>query len=287
MGWDTFKRICRIANRVAFYGLVAYFLLPHCDLSRDRGQKHQRRPTAQVVEQREGDRYALLINGDADSHFRNDVHFAYESLIDAGFKDENVYVLESGWRLPDFVDGDATREQIVKTFWNLEDKIGPEDSFWLYVTNHGARMFWVKAAVLEDHDLMTVSELKELCGRINANYKIGVFPQCFSGNFASAFGKENTIGISASRKGKVSAYGPWKKKCGFDYHFFSAVSGKDPYGREVDADSNNDGRVSIEEIFDFTAQNNPFTTPSINPFRHKETHQLYWQNIEPSEVYIR
>jgi len=81
-----------------------------------------------------------------------------------------------------------------------------------------------------------------------------VMEQCFSGGLISDMAGPNRIIISAAGEYQPSyAMGPypWDTFDEFSYYFTCAINGADDQGKIVDADTNNDGQVSMVEAFNY------------------------------------
>lgn len=85
----------------------------------------------------------------------------------------------------------------------------------------------------------------------NLNYArmIIVMGQCFSGGLISDMAGSNRIIMSATGEYEVS-YGMQNWNV-FAHHFTCAINGADTYGNTVDADTNDDGKVSMVEAFNY------------------------------------
>ncbi len=269
-------------------GLLGNLLYTSSDFSNVRSEKHQRIPITRQIQDKKGEKYAVLLNADGDDYFKNYVEFAYNSLRRAGFSDENIYVLQSSENSEAYVDGKADRETLTRVFDELKQKTNSENMVLLYTTNHGGNehLFFGESNISLDEKDMTSSEMRDLYDGVNSNYTLAIFKQCRGEGFADEFGRGNIIGLSAANDGKNAFKEDWDNNEGFTLHVFSAIGGENPFGKRVNADANSDGKVSIEEIFDFAAQNNPYTEPRWYGFG-KETPQMYWQNANPKDLHIR
>ena len=76
--------------------------------------------------------------------------------------------------------------------------------------------------------------------------------QCFSGGLIADMGGTNRVIISAATEYEFSeAMPPLYNYDEFSYHFTSALNGATPSGQKVNADTNNDKRVSMVEAFNY------------------------------------
>jgi len=88
-----------------------------------------------------------------------------------------------------------------------------------------------------------------------------VMGQCFSGGLIYDMAGSNRIIMSAAGEYEVSnGYPNWNI---FVYHFTCAINGADIYGSTVDADTNDDGKVSMVEAFNYAVSEDRI--PKVTP----------------------
>jgi hypothetical protein len=89
------------------------------------------------------DKYAILINGGAESRYWVDMTTVYETLVDVhGFDPANVYLLNYNGKDPDGnpdprIDGNGTIPDVISTFQYIESVADENDLVMVWVTDHG------------------------------------------------------------------------------------------------------------------------------------------------------
>lgn len=267
---------------------IGHQLYTTLDFSDVRNDKHQRTPITKQVQNKKGKKYAILVSAYGEERFKKNIKFGYESFLHAGFLSENIYVLTGHEDVGDYVRGKATRKNLISTLNKIKTEISLNDVLFLYVTNHGGKkyLFFGESKIKLDGKDITVSDLWKEYKEINSNYSVAVFKQCQGGDFANRFGQNNSIGISAAKRGKDSWGDDHDNQNGFSIQLFEAIGGRKASGELVNPDLNNDNKVSIEEIFDYASNNNQQTKPRWHGIG-KQTPQLYWQNANPKDLHIR
>ncbi len=232
------------------------------------------------------DEYALLYSGGvnaANNHSRywNDLKFMYLTLV-------NVYDYDPDHIKVVYADGTAEDTEMPVDFAadvaGLDDAIDElsadidfNDKLFVFTTNHGGGYLTsgsVNKGGVNDTDgdesdtqsidetmsryndsRVTDDDFADLINEINAAQMIIVLEPCFSGGFLADLSGENRVIMSAATENEYS----WAMSGGaydeFAYHFTSAVNGNDPDGNVIDADTDNDGRVTMLEAFNYAKDN--------------------------------
>lgn len=223
--------------------------------------------------------YAVIIDGGVNSglnwiRYWNDCAAVYSALTYIyGYKDENIYVIMSDGTDPGIdrfldkgydsspldLDGDgdddtmyaATKANITIVFNELADKLTQNDHLFIYTTGHGGPN--TDGSVYMDlwGDIISPVEFANEVNKVNAKTINIVMQQCFSGGFIPALsqkGRTVTTACAANETSKARGRLTYDE---FTYHWISAVAGHTPNDSIVDADSNNDGYVSMKEAFDY------------------------------------
>jgi hypothetical protein len=90
---------------------------------------------------------------------------------------------------------------------------------------------------------------------VNLQYDtmIIIMEQCFSGGLIADMVRSGTNKIIMSAAGEYEPSSGMDKEPydEFSYYFTCAINGADPYGKTVNADTNNDGEVSMLEAFNY------------------------------------
>lgn len=270
----------------------------HRDFSTVRAQKCFSEPAKRVEIKEPKRRYAFLIKGGdlcllpMRNWAVNNIAHGYEALKKIGYTDEDIVVFSSKkikLNGKDIVDykvnkGASSCHVLYDAFDDLSRKVGPEDSLFVFFSGHGGKG---GDLMLEERVAIPASELENLLSQVKPLYSVVLINSCFSGDAAHKIGKNSIIAISDSRRGKViSMLGK------FPESVFSAVAGN----KEADYDKN--GKISVEEVFDYATANNPTCrqVKSLSDIlayigrhytlRFKITPQLVYQNANPAEVYL-
>jgi len=227
------------------------------------------------------ERYALMISGATEDRDIADLSLAYETLLEKGFKKENIYILDSdgveAWDYPVF--GTASKKDIIKAIGELEKKVTSNDLFFLFTTDHGNRVekslfglidYEISTFVLGGDEEISQLELAAELERVKPSLGIYLFDQCYSGGFAEQFGGKNIVAIASSKADEL-AWGDEGDTMG--YHFLDAFM-------KYTADENEDGKVSIKEAFDYMLKNHTKTiggdqTPFIK------------SDIDPDKIFLK
>jgi hypothetical protein len=223
-----------------------------------------------------GEAYAFIISGGANSsnnHIRywNDCSFIYKALTQVyGYADDHIRVCMSdgtnpaidrsdGTDSPTDLDGDgdadieypATSEYIDQVFDELAATLTADDQLFLFTTDHGAQESGYACYLnlwnfeeLHDHQLAAYIDALP-CETI-----ICTFEQCFSGGMVDDLAGDGRIIATAASWDQYSwAMPPDYVYDEFVYYWISAVAGQTPTGTPVDADTDDDGAVSMREAF--------------------------------------
>ncbi|MBD3235271.1 MAG: hypothetical protein GF330_01040 [Candidatus Eisenbacteria bacterium] len=236
------------------------------------------RPTTQD----RGRAFAFIISGGANqsnNHIRywNDSAFIYTTLVDYyGYPDENIYVCISdgldpapdrsdGTNSPPDLDGDgdddiqypATYVYIEQVFDELSTILTASDQLFLFTTDHGGQEAgWDCYLNLWNWEELRDDQLAAFCDALPCQTIIGTFEQCFSGGMIDDLEGEGRVISTAARWDEYSwAMGPDYIYDTYVYFWTSAVNWADPYGNPVDADTNDDGVVSMREAFVYAEAN--------------------------------
>ena len=226
--------------------------------------------------------YAIILNGGISllsNHERywNDCSFIYQTLVNRyGVPKDNIYPLMSDGTNPDFdirctaggymtqsldldFDGEneiklaATKANVRSTLSSLASKMEKDDHLFIYVIDHGGTndyntnsyiCLWGNES-LYDYELaeMLTPFTSKL---VNVNVVLG---QCFSGGFIDNLTKTGCV-VAAASKGSESSWAcskiPYDE---FVYRWTCAVNGADHLGQAIKADTDNNGRVTMDEAF--------------------------------------
>lgn len=239
-----------------------------------------------------GQAWAFLISGGANSsnnHIRywNDMAFIYRTLVEYyGYADDHIRVCMSdgtspaadrsdGTNSPTDLDGDgdadteypATLQYIGQVFGELAATLTPSDQLFIFTTDHGGQEsgqdcylnLWNWEELRDDQMAAYVAALP--CETI-----ICTFEQCYSGGMVDDLTGDGRVIATAAAWNELSwAMAPDYLYDTFVYHWTCAVGWETPSGQAVDADTNNDGLVSMREAFLYAeAHDNDDETPQYS-----------------------
>jgi hypothetical protein len=237
----------------------------------------------QLMNTTDTDKYALLYSGGVNKdaayqRYWNDMALYYNMLIWInGFDPDNIIVvykngLAENNDMP--VHYAATINGLASAFDDLESMMDNNDKFFLFMTNHGGTLTDDNSPATDDEDfgLDNVDECsyyynvnrviydEEFAAMVNSlpfASMICVMEQCFSGGFIYDLRGPNRVIISAANEVEVSYGGA--KYDDFVMLFASAIIGtQQETGASIDADTNNDGEVSVQEAYIYARNADPY-----------------------------
>ncbi|MDE5967701.1 MAG: C13 family peptidase, partial [Muribaculaceae bacterium] len=230
--------------------------------------------------------YALIISGGGYCYsnylrYWNDCSFIYQTLVNTyGIPKNHIYPIMSdgddpgddqitpdGYKSQSLdLDFDGVNEQILaanrsnisQTLLQLSTELREDDHLFIYVIDHGGItadnqsyiVLW-HGARLFDYELANMLS-PFLENNVNVNVVLG---QCHSGGFITELTKVGCVVATASAEDE-SSY-----SCGdipfdeFVYHWTSAINGANHNQTKVNADTNGDGIITMEEAFLYAKNN--------------------------------
>lgn len=231
--------------------------------------------------------YAVIISGGIRKEMNyerywNDCSAIYSTLVNIyHYPKDHIYVIMSDGIDPGLdlfttsyeyisspldLDGDgtndiqyaATRDNINLVFNILKERMSNDDELFIYTIDHGNRVNSSSVICLWGEDttnnIYTESDLSTALDELNCA-KINIcMGQCFSGGFINALASNNRVIATACGAFDVS-YALNNYYDAFVYYWVSAVTGSEPNGTPVNADTNNDGYVSMLEAFNYANAN--------------------------------
>lgn len=250
--------------------------------------KAQRKIMLRANSNNQSHKYAVIISGGVNesyNHIRywNDCSALYKVLKQYyGYKDADIYVLMSDGKSsskdrniasdprnpkldssPLDLDGDgvcdidyaATKKDITNVFNQLAKKITTNDNLFVFTTDHGD---FGPYLCLWNEELMNDTEFAKEIDKVNACYMSILMIQCYSGGFINKLAKNNRVIMTAASKDEYS----WGSR-DYNYEYFlmpwiAAVTGVDINGKKVNADLNNDGKISMYEAFVYAKENDEY-----------------------------
>ena len=210
-------------------------------------------------------KYAVLISGGinpvkAFPRYWNDLKYMYSILINRyGYNPGNIYVIYKDGFAEDIqmpVNYSASLADLQTVFSSLATRMLADDTLFIFTTNHGSPT----GLCMYNAPDVTPSQFSTMLNGLGSNKIIVVMEQCFSGNFIPQISGTNRVIMTACSANEVShgcdTEGPYDE---FVYHFMSAVNFQTPTGTAVDADTNDDGSVSMVEAFNYASGHDSWT----------------------------
>lgn len=267
--------------------------------------------------------FAVIISGGINkvsNHERywNDCSFIYQTLSkNYGVPKSQIYPLMSDGTDPatdtfsplgyffsqsldlDF-DGNAeikhaaTRANVISTFNTLSSMLKEDDHLFVFVIDHGGTDDFNNSSYIclwnneRIYDYELANLLRPITGKfVNVNVVLG---QCFSGGFMDNLEQVGCVTATAC-KGSESSYALW----GFPYDEFvyqwtCAVNGADHQGNSINADTNRDGFISMDEAFAYAKQKDRIEdeTPQYQSYPLSVGEDLAFNRIAPAvDLYIK
>ncbi|QRM89438.1 hypothetical protein FG167_09365 [Lacinutrix sp. WUR7] len=217
-------------------------------------------------------------DGYAYMRYWNDVKFMYSILLDKGYPEDNIRVVYKNGIGEDSdipVHYAANQTGLNNAFSYLGNRMNSNTKFFLMMNNHGGgndtyNPSYGNSGVIDSngddnragindnvdeqffyYNSSTALTDDFLASKINAlpmNSMIAVVKPCYSGGVIWDFKGPNRVIMTSGTEFQVT-YSHTSGMFGeFTYHFFAAVTGKDPItGNTVNADLNADGKISMYE----------------------------------------
>lgn len=226
------------------------------------------------------EKYAVLVSGGINaganhSRYWNDLASIYIALKDKyNYTDSEIIVLyANGTHNPnEDLDGDgsndvdyaATKSNLTTVMQHVENHITSDGKFFFYSTNHGGHEGGHDATLYLWGETITDDEFGALTKDIKSKNAIYVMEQCFSGGMMDDILAQQTYPCTNPKVCVMTAANheefSWSADTEGDYdeyiyHWTAAVYGKIPGGSVVNADTNNDGIVSMKEAHEYAKTN--------------------------------
>jgi len=229
-----------------------------------------------------GQAWAFIISGGANAgnnHIRywNDSAFIYRTLVEYyGYADDHIRVCiadgtdpaadrSNGTNSPPDLDGDgdddieypATMQYIGQVFNELAISLTAADQLFIFTTDHGGQESGQDCYLnLWNWEELRDDQLAAYVDGLPCQTVICTFEQCYSGGMIDDLQGDGRVIATAADWDELSwAMPPDYIYDTFVYFWTSAVAFADPYGTPVDADSNDDGIVSMHEAFIYAEAN--------------------------------
>ena len=231
--------------------------------------------------------YAVIINGgvkDSLNYIRywNDCAAIYSTLVNVyGYNRNHIYVLMSDGTNPANdrrtnygfdsspldLDGDgtndiqyaATRTNVISVFNQLGNALTTDNNLFIYTMDHGGIFGNNSYLCLWNNEKLYDYEFASLLSNIDANSINICMGQCHSGGFIDNLSNSKYVIATACKYNEIS-YSLYSGYDGYDafvYYWTAAVTGAYPNGTTANADTNNDGYISMREAFNYAMSNDP------------------------------
>lgn len=240
-----------------------------------------------------GTRYAVLISGDLAENgypeFFFDVVLMRQTLLHAGFATNNIFVLygdgadyNSAWYPaaryrpgPPITDAAANISDVEDIFDDLVNgtngrpQLTDDDLLFVWTFDHGDSITVggsdMSTLCLRDGD-MRADDFAAAVDQVPCAFRIFCMQQCFSGGFIPHLSNDHTVILTAASdsqiahpsdniaeretiNGRIYPHGE------FNFYLFAGLNSQDLLGNAVNADTNNNGFVTMREVFDFIVAN--------------------------------
>ena len=240
--------------------------------------------------------YAVILSGGISKEMNyerywNDCSAIYSTLVNIyNYPKDHIYVIMSDGTDPGLdlytsngyvsspldLDGDyiddiqyaATHDNVELVFDELGERMSSDDELFIFTIDHGDRVNSSSVICLWGYDgtnnYYSETDLSDALDAINCA-KINIcMGQCFSGGFINALSANNRVITTAC--GTFEASYPLNDSYdAFVYYWVSAIKGSEPNGTPVNADTNNDGFVSMSEAFNYVvSHDNSGEYPNYN-----------------------
>jgi len=224
-------------------------------------------------------RWAVLMNGGYNSgnnHVRywNDLSNIYITLNHVyGYPDEQIIVLcsdgldptpdqSNGQNSDPDLDGDGDDDimyscilsNVDKVFADLANNLTGGNELFVFTTDHGSSEGgWDSLQNLWNMEELTDDHFAELLDNLSVREIVCTFEPCFSGGFLDdvVVPPGPIVASSACRHDEYSWAMSNLEYDEYVFHWTAAVKGEDAYGEPVDADFNEDGKITMDEAFEY------------------------------------
>lgn len=146
--------------------------------------------------------YALLINNDSnEERHLNNLKEGYKTLRSKGVDACTIYVSSEGNRNENCEDSSlqlnyhATPGDVLSALYALRKRVTPKDTFFLYITGHGAEG---TLALSEEGNSLEYSTLRHQVEALHPKLIIALSDQCYGGGLVEEFGKSSLKTIALS-----------------------------------------------------------------------------------------
>lgn len=165
-----------------------------------------------AVKNHQPDKYAALVRGSSEERFVADTSLAYQTLLENGFKPENIYILAVTKKRKEIyfhpIDDIATRDNLEILMNYLYNIVDEEDLLFIYLVDHGGRVEISNPNHSTEKILVSVFglgsemidefELASYLFKMHPKKGILLFSSCSSGGFAERLGGAQYTAIAST-----------------------------------------------------------------------------------------
>jgi len=222
--------------------------------------------------------WAVLVAGGVNqgsnyARYWNDLGECYTMLKEKGYVDSEIYVLYANGNTPSsancydpthvysqysnmIIDYAATKANLQKVCQFIQGNASSQgyDTLFVFTTDHGSTSGGSSSLNLWGESISAADFAgTSYFGQVTTvSLRIFLMEQCYSGGFINALKDSKTIIATAVDKDN------WSWSCDnegyydeFSFHYIAALRGKMPDGTAVNADSDANGIVSLQEAFNY------------------------------------
>lgn len=157
----------------------------------------------------------------------------------------------------------ATKEKLDSVFNSLAGTMTSNDHLFVCITGDGGTDDTGTYASLWGGEKLYATHLDSLLSQFNIRIANVLLAQSYGGGFLSTLQRSNrviTAAYSASEPSASSSSIPFDD---FIYHWSCAISGKNLYGSTINADSDNNSHITMQEAYRYAKSQSSYGTSSI------------------------
>ena len=149
----------------------------------------------------------------------------------------------------------ATRKNLDDTFYQLSSLLTANDHIFIFITDHGERDAYGSVHLwLWGNEQLSPNELSTIIGQCHPSTMNILLGQCHAGAFIAPLQADGRVIIAACAADQMSWACKDKAYDEFVYHWTCAIARHDETGQPIDADSDGNGLISMDEAFSYACQ---------------------------------
>ena len=131
------------------------------------------------------DNFAILLGASTELRHKANLSIAYQTLLEKGYKKENIFILDSDGLSPFFPsDGTTSKASVKLLFEKLAKIVEKEDGLFIYITGHGRRVsasgIGVSTISLNAGEELSYSQLINMLDGISPKYGFIFIDNCYT-----------------------------------------------------------------------------------------------------------